>query len=168
MTVSALRGGEDDRDGRSKCHRHDMIGSMNVVLNTETRIGTIDEAAADAEQAGAEAGRNATQSKHTNMSAVLMESSVCRNIRRGGSLAALLKGIRSIRAEFCNAQQTTCCSDASIRSAALPDIRTTGKFVRSYEASRWYGVAVPRNTPLEVVDKLNRETNLLIEAFKRA
>ncbi len=103
-----------------------------------------------------------------NMSAVLMESSVCRDIWRGGPLAALLKGIRSIRAEFCDAQQTTCCSDASIRSAALPGIRTTGKFVRSYEASRWYGVAVPRNTPLEVVDKLNREINLLIEAFKRA
>ena len=82
-------------------------------------------------------------------------------------LAALLKGIRFIRAQFCDAQHTTGCGEASIRSAALPDIRAAGKFVRSYEASRWYGVAVPRNKPLEVVDKLNREINLLIEARLR-
>ena len=56
------------------------------------------------------------------MSAVLRESSVCQKVRRGGPLAALLKGIRSIRDEFCDAQHTTCCGDASIRSAPLPDI----------------------------------------------
>ena len=28
-----------------------------------------------------------------------------------------------------------------------------------YEASQWYGIAAPKNTPVEVVDKLNREIN---------
>ena len=45
------------------------------------------------------------------------------------------------------------------RSEALPDIPTVGDFVPGYEASSWYGVGAPRNTPAEIVDKLNKEIN---------
>lgn len=45
------------------------------------------------------------------------------------------------------------------RSAALPDIPTVGDFVQGYEASAWFGVGAPRNTPVEIVDRLNREIN---------
>jgi tripartite-type tricarboxylate transporter receptor subunit TctC len=45
------------------------------------------------------------------------------------------------------------------RSEALPDVPTVGEFVPGYEASSWYGVGVPKNTPAEIVDKLNREIN---------
>jgi tripartite-type tricarboxylate transporter receptor subunit TctC len=45
------------------------------------------------------------------------------------------------------------------RSEALPDIPTVGDFVPSYEASTWSGVGVPKNTPTEIVDKLNKEIN---------
>jgi tripartite-type tricarboxylate transporter receptor subunit TctC len=45
------------------------------------------------------------------------------------------------------------------RSDALPDIPTVGDFVPGYEASTWYGVGVPKNTPAEIVDKLNKEIN---------
>jgi tripartite-type tricarboxylate transporter receptor subunit TctC len=45
------------------------------------------------------------------------------------------------------------------RSDALPDIPTVGEFVPNYEASTWYGVGVPKNTPAEIVDKLNKEIN---------
>jgi tripartite-type tricarboxylate transporter receptor subunit TctC len=34
-----------------------------------------------------------------------------------------------------------------------------GEFVPGYEASQWYGVGVPKNTPAEIVDKLNKEIN---------
>jgi tripartite-type tricarboxylate transporter receptor subunit TctC len=34
-----------------------------------------------------------------------------------------------------------------------------GEFVPGYEASTWYGVGVPKNTPAEIVDKLNKEIN---------
>ena len=40
-----------------------------------------------------------------------------------------------------------------------PDIPTVGDFVPGYEASQWYGFAAPRNTPAEIVDKLNKEIN---------
>ena len=45
------------------------------------------------------------------------------------------------------------------RSDALLDIPTVGDFVPGYEASAWYGIGAPRNTPVEVIDKLNKETN---------
>src|SRR6266852_2877529 len=45
------------------------------------------------------------------------------------------------------------------RSEVLPDIPTIGESVPGYEASSLYGVAAPRNTPVEIVDKLNGEIN---------
>ena len=45
------------------------------------------------------------------------------------------------------------------RSEALPDLPTVGDFLPGYEASAWYGVAAPKSTPSEIVDKLNMEIN---------
>jgi tripartite-type tricarboxylate transporter receptor subunit TctC len=45
------------------------------------------------------------------------------------------------------------------RSPALPDVPVVGDFVPGYEASSWIGLGVPKNTPTEIVDKLNREIN---------
>jgi len=45
------------------------------------------------------------------------------------------------------------------RSEALPDVPIVGDFVRGYEASNWYGVGAPKNTPAEIIDKLNKEIN---------
>jgi tripartite-type tricarboxylate transporter receptor subunit TctC len=45
------------------------------------------------------------------------------------------------------------------RSDALPDIPTVGEFLPNYETSQWYGVGVPKNTPTDIVDKLNKEIN---------
>jgi tripartite-type tricarboxylate transporter receptor subunit TctC len=47
----------------------------------------------------------------------------------------------------------------AIRSDALPDIPTLAEFVPGYEASQWYGVGAPKDTPAEVIDKLNKEIN---------
>jgi tripartite-type tricarboxylate transporter receptor subunit TctC len=45
------------------------------------------------------------------------------------------------------------------RSPALPDVPTVGEFVPGYEASSWYGIGVPKGTPAEVIDTLNRAVN---------
>jgi tripartite-type tricarboxylate transporter receptor subunit TctC len=45
------------------------------------------------------------------------------------------------------------------RVEVLPDIPTVGDFVPGYEAVGWQGVGAPRNTPVEVVDKLNKQIN---------
>ena len=58
---------------------------------------------------------------------------------------------------------------AATRSEVLPDIPTVGEFVAGYEASTWFGIGAPRNTPAEVVDKLNMEINAgLADAKLRA
>jgi tripartite-type tricarboxylate transporter receptor subunit TctC len=39
----------------------------------------------------------------------------------------------------------------------LPDIPTVGEFVPGYEASGWQGIVAPKNTPAEIIEKLNKE-----------
>jgi tripartite-type tricarboxylate transporter receptor subunit TctC len=45
------------------------------------------------------------------------------------------------------------------RSAALPDVPTIGEFVAGYEAAGWHGLGAAKNTPMEIVNKLNNEIN---------
>jgi len=45
------------------------------------------------------------------------------------------------------------------RSDTLPDLPTVSEFVPGYEVSSWFGIGAPRNTPTQVVDKLNAEIN---------
>ena len=45
------------------------------------------------------------------------------------------------------------------RSEALPDLPTIGEFVPGYEMSAWFGVGVPKGTPAEIIDKINKEIN---------
>ena len=55
------------------------------------------------------------------------------------------------------------------RAEVLPDLPTVGEFVPGYEASQWYGLGAPKNTPAEIVDKLNKEINAaLIDARMKA
>jgi tripartite-type tricarboxylate transporter receptor subunit TctC len=45
------------------------------------------------------------------------------------------------------------------RAEALPDLPAIAEFVPGYEASAWFGAGAPRNTPVEIVNKLNEEIN---------
>jgi tripartite-type tricarboxylate transporter receptor subunit TctC len=49
------------------------------------------------------------------------------------------------------------------RSPAMPDIPTVAETVPGYEASAWFGMAAPKGTPVEVIDKINATIN---EALK--
>jgi tripartite-type tricarboxylate transporter receptor subunit TctC len=48
---------------------------------------------------------------------------------------------------------------SATRLPALPDIPTVGDFVPGYEAEGWSGMGAPRNTPVEIIDTLNKEIN---------
>ena len=48
------------------------------------------------------------------------------------------------------------------RAAMLPGLPVVADFLRGYEASQWYGIAAPANTPTEIVGTLNREINAAI------
>jgi tripartite-type tricarboxylate transporter receptor subunit TctC len=48
---------------------------------------------------------------------------------------------------------------SATRSEVLPDVPTVGDFVPGYEGTGWQGLGAPRNTPAEIIDKLNKEIN---------
>jgi tripartite-type tricarboxylate transporter receptor subunit TctC len=48
------------------------------------------------------------------------------------------------------------------RSPELPDVPTVGETVKGYEASAWFGIGAPKNTPKPIIDKLNREVNAIL------
>ena len=86
---------------------------------------------------------------------------------RGGYVPDLLSGqvqivfgtisscIQYIRGGMLRALAVT----TATRSDVLPDIPTLAEFVPGYEANQWYGVGAPKDTPAEVIDKLNKEIN---------
>jgi tripartite-type tricarboxylate transporter receptor subunit TctC len=45
------------------------------------------------------------------------------------------------------------------RWKTMPDVPTLHEFIPGYEASGWNGIGAPKNTPIEIIDKLNKETN---------
>jgi tripartite-type tricarboxylate transporter receptor subunit TctC len=69
--------------------------------------------------------------------------------------ATMSSSIEYVRAGKIRALAVT----TTTRSDALPDIPTVSDFVPGYEASFWSGVGAPKNTPAEIVDKLNKEIN---------
>ena len=48
------------------------------------------------------------------------------------------------------------------RSHVLPDLPTVADFLPGYEASAWYGLGAPRNTPAAVIDRLNDAVNAIL------
>jgi tripartite-type tricarboxylate transporter receptor subunit TctC len=67
----------------------------------------------------------------------------------------LLSSIEYIRAGKLRALAV----NTATRQEALPDIPTVGDSVPGYEANSWTGIAAPKNTPAEIVDRLNKEIN---------
>jgi len=51
---------------------------------------------------------------------------------------------------------------SATRSELLPEVPALADFVPGYESSAWYGVGAPRNTPLEIIDRLNKEINAIL------
>jgi tripartite-type tricarboxylate transporter receptor subunit TctC len=69
--------------------------------------------------------------------------------------ATMSSSIEYIRAGKLHALAVT----TATRSDALPDLPTVGDFVPDYEASFWGGIGAPKNTPAEIIGRLNREVN---------
>jgi tripartite-type tricarboxylate transporter receptor subunit TctC len=69
-----------------------------------------------------------------------------------GSISEAIEYIRAAKVRALAVTTTT-------RTDALPNVPTVADFVPGYEASAWFGVGAPRNTPAGIVDKLNKEIN---------
>jgi tripartite-type tricarboxylate transporter receptor subunit TctC len=70
-------------------------------------------------------------------------------------LGNLPASIEYVRAGTLRAMAVT----TATRSEALPDVPTVGDFVPGYQSSAWMGLGVPRNTPEDIVARLNKEVN---------
>jgi tripartite-type tricarboxylate transporter receptor subunit TctC len=51
---------------------------------------------------------------------------------------------------------------STTRSEVLPDLPTVSDFLPGYEASAWYGIVAPKNTPAEMIETLNKATNAVL------
>ena len=86
----------------------------------------------------------------------------------------LAPALTDLSAARCRSSSTTCRDRSAISGPAgcgrwrppprrartlLPDVPTVGESVPGYEASAWTGVGAPRNTPAEIIERLNREIN---------
>jgi tripartite-type tricarboxylate transporter receptor subunit TctC len=45
------------------------------------------------------------------------------------------------------------------RSTTLPDVPAAAEFVPGYQAGSWFGIATPKGTPREIIERLNTEVN---------
>jgi tripartite-type tricarboxylate transporter receptor subunit TctC len=70
----------------------------------------------------------------------------------------LLSSIGYVRAGNLRALAVT----TTTRSPVLPDIPALSDTLPDYEASAWYGIGAPRNTPAELIERLNKEVNISI------
>jgi tripartite-type tricarboxylate transporter receptor subunit TctC len=48
---------------------------------------------------------------------------------------------------------------SATRSEVLPELPTVSEFLPGFEVGSWFGIGAPKNTPAEIVDKLNKEIN---------
>ena len=72
-----------------------------------------------------------------------------------GMIGTVLLTIDQIRSGGLRALAVT----GAARSELLPEIPTVADFVPGFEASQWIGIVAPKNTPMDIVEKLNREIN---------
>jgi tripartite-type tricarboxylate transporter receptor subunit TctC len=77
----------------------------------------------------------------------------------GGHVPVAFDGTSSSVAHIRAGRLRALAVTTTARSQALPDIPTMAEFLPGYEASGFQGISAPRNTPVEIVDKLNKETN---------
>jgi tripartite-type tricarboxylate transporter receptor subunit TctC len=71
------------------------------------------------------------------------------------SFAGIAGSIEHIRARKLTALAITTVK----RSEALPDVPTVSEYLPGFEAGDWLGVGAPKNTPVDLIEKLNREIN---------
>jgi tripartite-type tricarboxylate transporter receptor subunit TctC len=77
----------------------------------------------------------------------------------GGQVQAIFSAVTST-VEYVKAEKVRALAVTSTaRSDVLPDVPTVADFVPGYEASNWWGIAAPKATPAEIVDRLNKEIN---------
>jgi tripartite-type tricarboxylate transporter receptor subunit TctC len=80
----------------------------------------------------------------------------------GGHVQAMFNTIANSIEHIKAARLRALAIASATRSELLPDIPIMADYVPGVEASSWYGIVAPRNTPAAIVDKLNKEINVTL------
>ena len=77
----------------------------------------------------------------------------------GGQVQVLFVGLLASTEYIRTGQVRALAVTTATRSEVLPDIPSLSEFLPGYEADDWKGIVAPKNTPPEIIDKLNKEIN---------
>jgi len=77
----------------------------------------------------------------------------------GGQVQVYFSGVAATLEHIRTGKLRPLAVTTASRSEALPDVQSVADFVPGYEASVLFGVGAPRNTPTEIVERLNKEIN---------
>jgi tripartite-type tricarboxylate transporter receptor subunit TctC len=77
----------------------------------------------------------------------------------GGQVQVLFGGLPGSLEHFRAGKLRALAVTTATRSQVMPDLPSVGEFLPGYDTSVWYGFGVPRGTPAEIVNTLNREVN---------
>ncbi len=77
----------------------------------------------------------------------------------GGQVQVMFDGLPASIEHIRTGRLRALAVTTATRLDALPDIPTVADFVPGYEASAVHGIGAPKNTPTEIVDRLNKEIN---------
>src|SRR5450631_1029310 len=80
----------------------------------------------------------------------------------GGQVQVIFDNMPSIIQHIRSGSLRALAVTTAERSSQLPDVPTVAETVPGYEASALFGVGAPKKTPPEIIEKLNREINLIL------
>jgi tripartite-type tricarboxylate transporter receptor subunit TctC len=77
----------------------------------------------------------------------------------GGQVQLMFDNISTSIEHIRAGKLTALAVNTANRSEMLPDLPTVADFLPGFEASAFFGLGAPRNTPAEIIDRLNKEIN---------
>jgi tripartite-type tricarboxylate transporter receptor subunit TctC len=80
----------------------------------------------------------------------------------GGQVDVLFPTLVSAIEHVRSGQLRGLATTGATRSEAMPELPTVEEFIPGYEVSAWYGIGAPKDTPADVIEKLNKEINAVL------
>jgi tripartite-type tricarboxylate transporter receptor subunit TctC len=80
----------------------------------------------------------------------------------GGQVQVMFGGLAGSIEYFKAGKLRALAVTTARRVEALPDVPSLGEFVPNYEVSGWQGIGAPKNTPIEIIQTLNKEINIAL------